>query len=303
MNTTKNDDILLNAIKLLGLADKEMLHAVCSYEPNNGRKYGFGEDGLKRAMQRLMRGHYVHHLWRHRNPKFRHDNPSKRQVFLLSTKGAGRIGVPARSCPRFDHRFKYLADPRTEHRLEHELMIARLHACLLAMERKHPELLSIDYWSEGEGVSVEEPSGSQLRFIPDARFRLVSKTVGMGYWFFLEADTGNERIVSSDDSHRNISQKVERYSKLMKFGNVTDSFPGMAGFWVLFLTPRRSSVDNILSSRERSIMEAVKANALPDYQTNFRLLSESDVSLQLPEHLLQPLVWCGEERVPLIPRV
>ena len=274
-----NRDAFLRLIHELRLADLEMLTAVL-------RQDGFGAYGIERASESLFGQGLIRRLWLHRDPKSRHDRGSRRKVFMLSPAGAARIGLSVDDAKNTETRWKTLSNPRTEYRLQHELMLARFHASLLLAQKHHPAMLRLGLWHQGEGTQM---SADSFRLTPDARLQLVCDAFRRSGWFFLEADTGNERLESDDDSRRTIEQKVRRYGVIDRDAVAVDQFE-IPGFSVLFLVPRRASKDNV-SGRERGVLATIqKAGMLKLHAPKFyRVLSETDVeaALKNPNHYIE----------------
>ena len=241
---------VLRLVHELKLADLELLRALCIRE-------GFGFHAVRWATEVLLERGLMHRLWKHRNPKFRMDRGSARQVFLVSDKGAEALGLDAKPAEKW---FTYLKDPRREYILEHELMIARFHGAAMKC--------GLDGWRQGEGTRID---GHGFRLTPDAFFQLD------GRYYFLEADTGNERVDSDDPNRRTIVGKLRRYAIARRDEIPHEQFD-IPGFSVVFVVPERS-IQGKPSGRERSLADAFIGarqhwKVRPDF---FRLLSESDV--------------------------
>lgn len=255
MRLTDNRKHLLATIAELRLADLELLNALLHREREPG-KYAFGPKGIERACERLIREGYLHRLWKHRDPKFRMDRGSARQIFLPAAKGA----LSPAAGRAADGWFNYLKDPRKEYVLDHEMMIARFHAACMKS--------GLEEWHQGEGTQIKG-RGFSLR--PDAFFRLAGRS------YFLEADTGNERISSEDEDRRTIAKKIRRYG-LADADEIPQEQYDIPGFSVVFLAPRRSDPARP-SGRERSILQAfVDYGQQHKHAKRFYLLlSETDV--------------------------
>ena len=250
MKLSPNYERLLRTVHELKLADNELLRALLIRE-------GFGFHAVRWATEVLLKRGLLHRLWKHRNPKFRMDRGSARQVFLLSGHGAEALGLEAKPAEKW---FSYLKDPRREYILEHELMIARFHAACLKC--------GLEKWMQGEGTRIE---GRGFRLTPDAFFKLD------GRYYFLEADTGNERVDSDDTNRRTIVGKLRRYAVARRDEIPQEQFD-IPGFSVVFVLPERPVADQP-SGRERSVTSAFVGaqrhyKVRPDF---FRCLSETHV--------------------------
>ena len=259
MRLTENRKKLIAMIADLRLADLELLQAMLSRDREPGR-HAFGPKGIERACEALVREGCLHRLWKHRDPKFRIDRGSARQIFLLSSKGAGLIGYSPAAGRMAERWYAYLKDPRREYVLEHEMMIARFHAACLKS--------GLELWQQGEGTQVNLHG---MRFTPDAILKIG------GRFYFLEADTGNERIHSEDAKRRTIARKVRKYG-LADRDEVPQEQFGIPGFSVVFLAPRRTDPLR-LSGRERSILDAFEEFGQQHRHAKgfYLLLSETDV--------------------------
>ena len=259
MRLTENRKNLIATIADLRLADLELLQALLGRERDPGR-YTFGPKGIERACEALVREGYLHRLWKHRDPKFRIDRGSARQIFLLSRRGAGHIGSSPAAGRVAERWFAYLKDPRREYVLEHEMMVARFHAACLKS--------GLEVWRQGQGTQVNLRG---IRFTPDAFFKIG------GRFYFLEADTGNERIYSKDVKRRTIARKVRKYG-LADRDEIPQEQLGVPGFSVVFLAPRRTDPLK-LSGRERSILDAFDQYGQQHKHAKgfYVLLSETDV--------------------------
>lgn len=251
MTLSPNRRRLLETIADLRLADLQLLTAILAVEKEPGR-YAFGAWGVRRACEAFLDRGLLHRLWKHRSPKFRMDRGSARQVFLLSGTGAERLGLEAKPAERW---FTYLKDPRREYILEHELMIARFHAAAMKS--------GLEAWRQGEGTRID---GRGFRLTPDAFFRVD------GRYYFLEADTGNERVDSDDPQRRTIVGKLRRYAVARRDEIPQEQFD-IPGFSVIFVVPQDSP------GRERSLSSAFLGaqkhyKVRPDF---FRCLSETQV--------------------------
>ena len=270
---------ILRSLHELRLADLEMLSAL-----HQGER--FTPRGVRWLLDKLRTEGLVHRLWKHRDPKFRIQRGSARQVFLLSENGAAAIGLSPAEAKAAGKRYLSLKDPRTEHRIEHELMIARFKASVLVAERHHPAMLRLGLWHQGEGTQMH---AGDFRLTPDARLQLVCDAFRRVGWFFLEADTGNERLVSADGSRRTIEQKVRRYGLIDRDDVAVREFE-IPGFSVLFLVPRRADATKV-AGRERGVLETIhKAGMLKLHAPKFyRVLSETDVEAALkdPNHYIE----------------
>jgi len=245
MTLSQNHERLLRTVHELKLADNELLRALLIRE-------GFGFHAVRWATEVLLKRGLLHRLWKHRNPKFRMDRGSARQVFLLSGHGTEALGLEAKPAEKW---FAYLKDPRREYILEHELMIARFHAACLKS--------GLEEWKQGEGTRID---GRGFRLTPDAFFKL------QGRYYFLEADTGNERIDSDDTKRRTIVGKLRRYAVARRDEIPQEQFD-IPGFSVVFVVPQDSP------GRERSLSSAFLGaqkhyKVRPDF---FRCLSETQV--------------------------
>lgn len=274
-----NRDAFLRMVHELRLADLEMLTAVLQQD-------GFGAYGVERASESLFEQGFIRRLWLHRDPKTRHDRGSRRKVFMLSPTGAARIGLSVEDTKNTETRWKTLSNPRTEYRLQHELLISRFKASLIAAQKHHPAMLRIGLWHQGEGTQMK---ADNFRLTPDARLQLVCDAHRRHGHFFLEADTGNERLVSADDSRRTIEQKVRHYGVIDRDDVALREFD-IPGFSVLFLTPRRADPGS-MSGRERGVLQTIlDAGMLKHHAPKFyRVLSETDVEKALhdPNHYIQ----------------
>ena len=253
MKLSKNHERLLRLVHELKLADLELLRALLIRE-------GFGFHAVRWATEVLLNRSLLHRLWKHRNPKFRMDRGSARQVFLLSDKGAEALGCSPAAGTGAEKWFSYLKDPRREYILEHELMIARFHAACLKC--------GLEEWKQGEGTRID---GRGFRLTPDAFFKLG------GRYYFLEADTGNERIDSDDSKRRTIVGKLRRYA-LARRDEIPQEQFDIPGFSVVFVVPQRPADDHP-SGRELSVASAFVGaqkhyKVRPDF---FRALSETQV--------------------------
>ncbi|NOT32984.1 MAG: hypothetical protein HOP12_02315 [Candidatus Eisenbacteria bacterium] len=288
---SKNRTRLLEAIRDLRVADLEVLTALLASEREPGR-HAFGAWGVRRACEALLEQGLLHRLWKFRDPKFRINRGSARQVFLLSGKGAVVLGSPAVRAERW---FEYLKDPRKEYVLEHELMIARFHAALLRAQQVRPDLLTLIAWEQGEGTEIK---GEGVRIRPDAFFVMRSEAVRLRWNVFLEADTGNERIESRDSKRRTIEKKIRRYGEADAKEVVQRQFE-VSRFSVLFMSPRRSD-PSALSGRESSILSAIQRHGrINEHALNFyRVVSETAIieALQNPERLFEEVVTHGNGR-------
>lgn len=283
---SSNDDRFLRLVHQLRLADLEMLIPLLSDQKDG--KPTFGLKGIERASERLFEQGHLYRLWKFRDPKSRFDRGSRRKVFLLSPEGAKRIGLSPEEIKHSVTRWKTMKDPRTEHRLEHELMISRFHASLLVAERHSPDILMLDGWEqERDVISIRKnQDDKQPMLVPDAMFRLTSQATKKRGWFFLEADTGNERLESNDNSRRTIDKKVRRYGEIDRKDIATTQF-GLSGFSVLFVVPRRADPGS-LSGRERGVLDMIRRHGQLDTHAPrfYRVMSETEVELALhaPTH-------------------
>jgi hypothetical protein len=253
---------LLTTINDLRLADLELLRSVC-----RGEKFGI--HGVRYAADDLLKKGYLYRLWKHRDPKFRMDRGSARQVFLLTEKAGEQLALSKDECQRLEKWFRYLSDPRREYVLEHELMIARFHAALMKGR--------LTRWEQGPGTQLQ---GHGFRITPDAYFTYE------GRHYFLEADTGNERIRSDDPKRRTIERKIRKYGLADREGVENYQLPE---FGVVFMTPRRSN-PNLISGREQSILHSFKSSGhLNDHADWFySLISETHILQTLEGQALPP---------------
>lgn len=230
---TENHQRLLDFVTDLRVADLELLQLCLIRE-------GFGIHAVRWATEVLLKKGKLLRLWKYRDPKFRVNRGSARQVFLTSEK-----------------LFSYLRDPRKEHIIEHELMIARFHA---AAKPK--------WWEQGKGTQIHRRG---FKLTPDAFFQV------SGQHYFLEADTGNERVRSDDPTRRTIEKKIRRYGLADRDEIPQEQFE-IPGFSVIFMTPRRSDPKKP-SGRELSILDAIQESGRKrDHAPRFfRIVSETEV--------------------------
>jgi hypothetical protein len=189
------------------------------------------------------------------------DRGSARQVFLISERGAQSIGLREGQWKAAEKRFQYLKDPRKSYVLEHELMIARFHGALMAGHH-------LQDWVQGLDTQIHQRG---FKLTPDAFFQVD------GRYYFLEADTGTERIGSADDKRRTITKKIRRYGYADRKELPQEQF-NIPGFSVIFLTPRRSD-PRIRSGREESIWKALRSDGRRDEHSRwfYRVVSETTV--------------------------
>lgn len=250
----------------------------------------FGRKGIERASEALFEQGYLHRLWMHRDPKFRFDRGSRRKVLRLSRKGAEKLGLQAQAVRNSETRYKALADPRTEHRLEHELMIARIHASLLLAQREHPDVLAIREWLQGDECEI---SCENFKIRPDALIHVRQEAIRREWFFALEADTGNERQESREPTRPTIAKKVSRYGIADARDAVRRSHIGHRKWCVLFVVPRRSDSER-LSGRETNMLDLIaRKGHISNHEPKFyRVMSETDVESALaePTHYFRELV-------------
>lgn len=251
---------LLQTVGDLRVADLELLTALLVRTADPGRR-AFGAWGVRRACESMLERGLLHRLWKHRDPKFRINRGSARQVFLLSAQGAHDAGLPQKTQRRSEEWFEYLKDPRKEYVLEHELMIARFHGALLVAH-------DLQEWSQGLGTEINKHG---VRIRPDAFFQVD------GRYFFLEADTGNERVESGDPNRRTIVKKIRRYGEADAKEVVQEQFD-VPGFSVIFMVPRRPD-PRFRSGREESVWSAIhQAGRLKEHGRFFyRVITEDAV--------------------------
>lgn len=247
---TGSNDRLLRLVADMRVADLELLQLVLI-------RNGFGVHAVRWATETLLKRGHLHRLWKHRSPKFRMDRGSARQVFLLSGTGAEHLKLPSKPAEKW---FTYLKDPRKEYVLEHELMIARFHAACVKS--------GLQEWHQGEGTQVK---GHGVQFRPDAFFKLGER------YYFLEADTGSERIDSDDDSRRTIAKKIRKYGVADRDEIPQEQFE-IPGFSVVFLVPLRSDPRRA-SGRELSILQAFEdyGRRRTHARDFYSVISETDV--------------------------
>lgn len=248
MKIHKSHELLLHTIHDLRLADLELLRSLLIRER-------FGFHAVRWTTEVLLKKGFIYRLWKHRNPKFRMDWGSARQVFLLSKMGAEAIGLAPAAGKLADKWFTYLKDPRKEYVLEHELMIARFHAAALKS--------GLEEWHQGQGTRIDAHG---FRLTPDAFFKLKGK------FYFLEADTGNERIDSDDATRRTIIGKLRRYA-IARQDHIPHEQFKIPGFSVVFLTPQ-DSPGRAKNLRSAFIGAQQHYRVRPDF---FLLVTENDV--------------------------
>lgn len=289
---SKNRIRLLEAIRDLRVADLEVLTALLASEHEPGR-HAFGAWGVRRACEALLKEGLLHRLWKYRDPKFRINRGSARQVFLLSGKGADMIGSHTERAEKW---FEYLKDPRKEYVLEHEVMLARFHAALLKAEQARPDLLKLIAWEQGKDTKI---NGENFQIRPDAFFTIRSEALSLRWNVFLEADTGNERIESDDATRRTIEKKIRRYGEADAKEVVQKQYE-VSRFSVVFMAPRRPDPTK-RSGREESILAAFRKHGrIQEHAPNFyRVVSESVIleALQNPNRLFEAVVTHGNGRL------
>jgi hypothetical protein len=212
---TDNRLRILRALHVLRLGDLETLVALLK-QGTVGRN-SIGHHGIEKHLYRLVRAGVLRRLFLPDDSRNPYRAPAKRAVFLLGTPAYPELGIKADEARALDRRY----DAFVAHgsRLQHELMIAIIHASLLKAQRDGRGKLQ--EWVQGEGA------GEGLKIKPDARMHW------NGAWFYIEVQN-RKRIRTDTVGNRSTEKQIRNYSMLDK----DDLFP-VKDPRVLFVTRER----------------------------------------------------------------
>jgi hypothetical protein len=280
---TPNQLAILRLVHKARFADRDMVYACCSREPEAGRKQGLTPNAMKAVIRGLLKSQHLRgSKWypKRRNPEGY--GGRDKQILFLGKKGWDALGLKPTLMD--ERRINKIApDPD---RLRHQMMVSFWHALLLNGDRK--DIFRRRMFHEGAKTGIaEEYSGGKLRVTPDARFLLDNGE--RRFWFVLEAETGEKSI-------NHLLSKLRRYESAWKEELFAKAFEGMTDFFVV-----------ILVRTGRKMLQRLGAAEAENFGEQFRkrvlFVSQEDLDLENPEQLLRLTFHRLDVRaVPLLPR-